>query len=55
MMCQYAQSLQTTKGDEEFMSDLGPANKLMCPDDDSDEDSDGEGPNAMKCLHLEFK
>ena len=30
------------------MSDLRPANKLMCPDDDSDEDSDGEGPNAME-------
>ena len=29
------------KWDEEFMSELGPANKLMCPDEDSDdEDSD---------------
>lgn len=28
--------------DEEFMSELGPVNKLMCPDDASDEDSDGD-------------
>ena len=33
---------------DEFISDLGPADKLMCPDDDSDEESDGEGPNAME-------
>ena len=30
------------------MSDLGPANKLMCLDDDSSEDSDGEDANAME-------
>jgi len=30
------------------MSDLGPANKFMCPDDVTDENSDGEGPNAME-------
>ena len=39
---------------EEFMSDLGPANNLMCPDD---EDSDGEDANAMEAPppHLNFK
>jgi len=28
--------------DEEFMSELGPVNKLMCLDDASDEDSGGD-------------
>ena len=40
------------KWDEELMSNFGPANKLMCPDYDSDEDSDGEVLTQMKCLHL---
>lgn len=36
------------KWDEEFMSELGPANKLTCPDDDSDEDSNNKNANEME-------
>ena len=36
------------KWDEEFMSDLAPANKLMCPDNDNDIDSEGEDANTLK-------
>ena len=36
------------KWDEEFMSDLASANKLMCPDDDNDVDSDGGDANTLE-------
>ena len=36
------------KWDEEFMSDLGPVNKLVCPESNSDEDSDYEDANAWE-------
>ena len=46
------------KWDEEFMSELGPADKLLCPDDNSDDadsnDEDAtameESPPRLKCL-----
>ena len=36
------------KWDKEFMSDLGPANKLVCPESNSDEDSDYEDANTWE-------
>ena len=36
------------KWDEEFMSDTGPANKLVCPESNRDEDSDYEDANAWE-------
>ena len=35
--------------DEEFMSELGPVNKLMCLDDANDEDSDGDIMEEPAC------
>ena len=39
---------------EQFMSELGPAEKMMCPDNDSDEatndDEDEPTPIEMPCL-----
>ena len=46
MTCQCAQ-FADDKWDEEFMSDLGP-NKLVCPESNSDEDSDYEDANAWE-------
>ena len=39
---------------DEFMSELGPVNKLMCLDDASDEDSDGDTMEES-APHLEFR
>ena len=36
------------KWDEEFMSDLGPANKLVCSESNSDEDSDCDDANTLE-------